>query len=203
MIDCSQDMANLKLLYVIYWYVLYLISPWPSWKPAGYSCRCFCLSVQNVRTSDWSSNHWQVVNKMMRPGGFQDKAQEMKQDLQNRDCRFYWEMLKELGEIFFEIHWNPSMLMIWIVWCHRSLLLLVESPRWKAWGFQNFQILWIVVLSKGVKTKLFHHFFHPKFPLPKNSGISICISMHESILSQAADVVLETIKKWSSKLGGA
>lgn len=27
--------------------------------------------------------------------------------------------------------------MIWSVWCHRSLLLLVESPRWKAWGYRS------------------------------------------------------------------
>ncbi len=50
MIDCSWDMANLKLLYVIYWYLLYPISPWPSWKPARYSCCFFCLNVRNVRT---------------------------------------------------------------------------------------------------------------------------------------------------------
>lgn len=40
----------------------------------------------------------------------------------------------------------------------------------------HFRVFFVVVLSKGVKTKLFHHFFHPKFSLPKNSGISI--SMH-------------------------
>lgn len=95
-----------KLLYVIYWDLLYpsvSYFPMAPWKPARYSCCCFCLNVQNARTSDCSSNHWQVVNKMMRPGRFQDKAQEMKKDLKNRDCRFYRKMLKELGEIL----WNP------------------------------------------------------------------------------------------------
>lgn len=36
----------------------------------------------------------------------------------------------------------------------------------------HFRVFFVVVLSKGVKTK----HFHPKFPLPKNSGVSI--SMH-------------------------
>ena len=131
-------MANLKTMWFadIFCILLYPISPWPLENRLGtlavasaWMCKMFVPPTAPA-----------IIGRLWTRWCAPDASRIKRKRWRRTDkivIACFIERCWKNWERFYKIHRNSSMLMIWIVWRHRSLLLLVESPRWKAWGYRS------------------------------------------------------------------